>query len=125
MPERRHQHALMQVWPIKRLSKLPCNGAFRVVAGATQVAEGDATTQHKDGDEQRGQELPLWLTEPGHVGQDVVDKCHKPCTSSSGSRMRQPYLTSAWPCLFTPFAQKMSEVLYVCSFTGRATVDTD
>src|SRR5215510_741598 len=41
--ERRHQHALRQVWPIKRLPKLPCNGAFRVVAVATEVAEVDAT----------------------------------------------------------------------------------
>src|SRR4029453_2228140 len=86
--ERRHQHALMKVWPVKRLPKLPCHGAFRVVAVATQVAEVDATTQHKDRDEQRGKELPLWLTEPGHVGQDVVDNCHKPFTGSSGSGIR-------------------------------------
>src|SRR4029450_5615416 len=49
--ERRHQHALMKVWPVKRLPKLPRNGAFRVVAVATQVAEVDATAQHKDRDE--------------------------------------------------------------------------
>ena len=78
--ERRHQHALMKVGPVKRLPKLPCDGAFRVVAVATQVAEVDATAQHKDRDEQRGQELPLWLTEPGHLFQDVVDNCHKPFT---------------------------------------------
>src|SRR5882672_9336354 len=65
--ERRPQHALMKVRPVKRLPKLPCDGAFRIVAVATQVAEVDTTTQHKDRDEQRGQELPLWLTEPGHL----------------------------------------------------------
>src|SRR2546421_8937542 len=110
--ERRHQHALMKVGPVKRLPKLPCDGAFRVVAVATQVAEVDATAQHKDRDEQRGKELPLWLTEPGHLFQDVVDHCHKPFTGSSGSGIRHPYLTSSWPYLLTPFAQKMSEVLY-------------
>ena len=41
--ERRHQDALMQVGPVKRLPKLPGDGAFRVVAVATQVAEVDAT----------------------------------------------------------------------------------
>ena len=41
--ERRHQHTLMQVGPVKRLPKLPGDGAFSVVAVATQVAEGDAT----------------------------------------------------------------------------------
>src|SRR5262249_275782 len=41
--KRRHQHALMKVGPVKRLPKLPCNGTFRVVAIATQVAEIDAT----------------------------------------------------------------------------------
>ena len=86
--ERRHEHALMQVRPVKRLPKLPCDGAFSVVAVATQVAEVDAATQHKDRDEQRGKELPLWLTEAGHVFQDVVDNCHKPFTGSSGSGMR-------------------------------------
>src|SRR4029450_1665998 len=41
--ERRHQHALMKVGPVKQLPKLPCDGAFRVIAVATQVAEVDAT----------------------------------------------------------------------------------
>ena len=57
----------------------------RVGVGATQVGIVDATAEHKDRDEQRGQELPLGLTEPGHLLQDVVDKCHKPFTGSSGS----------------------------------------
>jgi hypothetical protein len=83
--ESRHQHALMQVGPVKWPPKLPCDGTFRIVAVATQVAEVDATAQHKDRDEQRGEELPLGLTEPGHLLQDVVDNCHKPCTGSSGS----------------------------------------
>jgi len=86
--ERRPQHALMKVWPVKRLPKLSCDGAFRVVAGATQVAEGDATTSHKDRDEHRGKELPLGLSEPGHVFQDVVEHCHKPFTGSRGSGIR-------------------------------------
>src|SRR5207245_1334631 len=75
--ECRHQHALLKVGPVKRLPKLPCDGAFRVVTGATQGAEVDATAQHKDRHEQRGQELPLWLTEPGYLFEDVVNKCHK------------------------------------------------
>ena len=78
--QRHHQHALMKVWPVKRLSKLPCDGTFRVVAVATQVAEVDATAQHKNRDEQRGKELPLWSTEPRHLFQDVVDHGHKPFT---------------------------------------------
>src|SRR5438067_5424865 len=41
--ERRHQHTLMKVWPVKRLPKLPCDRAFRVVTVATEVAEVDAT----------------------------------------------------------------------------------
>src|SRR5215831_21425138 len=57
--ECRHQHMLMKVGPVKRRPKLPCDSAFRVVAVATQVTEVDATASHKDGDEQRGQELPL------------------------------------------------------------------
>jgi hypothetical protein len=57
--EPRHQHALMKGWPVKRLSKLPGDGAFSVVAVATQGAEVDATTPHKNRDEPRGQELPL------------------------------------------------------------------
>src|SRR5262249_9328686 len=65
----------------------------------------------KDRDEQGGQELPLWLTEPGHLSQDVVDNCHKPFTGSSGSGIRSPHLTSLWPRLFTSFTQKMSKVL--------------
>ena len=89
--ERRHQHALMKGGPVKRLPKLPCDGAFRVIAVATQVAEVDATTQHKDGNEQRSKELPLGLTEPGHLFQDVVDNCHKPFTGSSGSEIRSPH----------------------------------
>src|SRR5215475_5417833 len=40
--ERRHQHALMKIRPVKRLPKLPRDGAFRIVAAATQVAEVDA-----------------------------------------------------------------------------------
>ena len=78
--KRRPQHALMKVWPVKRLPKLPCDRAFSVVAVATQVAEVDATTQHKDRDKQRRKELPLGLTEPGHLFQDIVDHCHKPFT---------------------------------------------
>src|SRR5215472_8422418 len=76
--ERRHQHPLMKVRPVKRLSELPRDGAFRVGAVATQVAEVDAATQHEDRDEQRGQELPLRLTERGHLLQDVVDNGHRP-----------------------------------------------
>ena len=109
--ECRHQHMLMKVGPVKRRPKLPCDSAFRVVAVATQVAEVDAAAQREDGDEQRGQELPLGLTEAGHLLQDVVDKCHKPFTGSSGSGIRSPHLTSLWPRLFTSFTQKMSEVL--------------
>ena len=101
----------MKVRPVSRLPKLPGDGAFRGVAGATQVAAVDATAQHKDRDEQRGEELPLGLTEPGHLFQDVVDHCHKPFTSESRSGMRSPHLTSSWPPLLTPFIQKMSEVL--------------
>jgi len=82
--ERRHQHALVKVGPVKWFPELPCDGAFRVVAVATPVAEGATTAQHKDRDEQRGQELPLGLPESGHLWQEVVDKCHKPCTGSSG-----------------------------------------
>src|SRR5215470_12918295 len=40
--KRRHQHALMKVGPVKWPPKLPCNGTFRIVAVATQVAEVDA-----------------------------------------------------------------------------------
>ncbi len=76
--ERRPQHALMKIWPVKGLPKLPCDGAFSVAAVATQVTEVDATTQHKDRDEQRSKKLPLGLTEPGHLLQDIVDHCHKP-----------------------------------------------
>ena len=101
----------MKGWPVKRLPKLPCDGAFSVVTGATQVAEVDATAPHKDRDEQRGEELPLGLLEPGHLFQDIVDHCHKPCTGSSGSGIRSPHLTSSWPPLLTSFTQKMSEVL--------------
>src|SRR5215831_10002349 len=104
--ERRHQHALMKVRPVKRLPELPRDGAFSVVAVATQVAEVDAAAQHEDREEQRGQELPLRLTEPGHLLQDVVNNCHKPFTGSSGSGMRYPHLTSSWPHLLTPFAKK-------------------
>src|SRR5262245_39531955 len=63
--ERRHQHALMKVRPVKRLPKLPRDGAFSIVAVATQVAEVDATAQHEERDEQHGKQLPRWLTEPG------------------------------------------------------------
>jgi hypothetical protein len=109
--ERRHQYALMKVGPVKRLPELPRDGAFSIVAVATQVAEVDATAQHKGCDEQRGKKLPLGLTEPGYLFQDVIDYCHKPFTGSSGSGIRSPHLTSSRPRLFTPFAQKMSEVL--------------
>src|SRR4029453_16843065 len=115
--ERRHQHALMKGRPVKRLPKLPRDGAFRIVAVATQVAEVDATAQHKDRDEQRGKKLPLWLTEPGYLLQDVVNNCHKPLTGASGSGIRSPHLTRSRLRLFSPFAQKMSEVLQ-----GRGTV---
>src|SRR4029434_10775283 len=111
--ERRHQHALMKVGPVKRLPKLPCDGAFRIVAVATQVAEVDATAQHEDRDEQRGKKLPLWLTEPGYLLQEVVNNCHKPLTGSSGSGIRSPHLTSSRLRLFSPFAQKMSEVVSI------------
>ena len=62
-----------------------------VVAVATEIAEVDTTAQHKDRDEQRGQELPLGLTESGHLLQDVVDNCHKPFPGSSGSEMGYPH----------------------------------
>src|SRR5262249_4935634 len=110
--ERRHQHALMKVGPVKGLPELPRDGAFRIVAVATQVAEVDATAQHKDSDEQRGQELPLWLTEPGYLLQDVIDYGHKPLTGSSGSGIRSPHLTSSRPRLFSPFAQKCPKYCY-------------
>ena len=61
--------------------------------------------------EVRGKELPLGLTEPGYLFQDVMDYDHKPFTRSSGSGIRSPHLTNAQPRVFTPFAQKMSEVL--------------
>jgi len=89
--ERCHQHALMEVWPVKRLPELPRDGAFSIVTVATQVAEVDATAQHKDRDEQRSKKLPLGLTEPGYLLQDVMDYCHKPFTGSSGSGMRSPH----------------------------------
>src|SRR5262245_19809223 len=111
--ERRHQHALMKVGPVKGLPELPRDGAFRIVAVATQVAEVDATAQHKDSDEQRGQELPLWLTEPGYLLQDVIDYGHKPLTGSSGSGIRSPHLTSSRPRLFSPFAQKCPKYCYM------------
>src|SRR4029434_9052460 len=62
-------------------------------------------------EEQRGKKLPLWLTEPGYLLQDVVNNCHKPLTGSRGSGIRSPHLTSSRLRLFSPFAQKMSEVL--------------
>src|SRR5499426_4703900 len=40
--KRRQQHALMKVVPVKWPPKLPCNGTFSIVAGATQVADVDA-----------------------------------------------------------------------------------
>ena len=58
--KRPHEDTLMKVGPVKRLPKLPCDGAFRVVAVATQVAEVDATAQHKDCDKQRRKELASW-----------------------------------------------------------------
>jgi len=78
--QRRHQHALMKVGPVKWCPKLPCDGTLSIVAVATQVAAVNATAKHKDRDEQRGQELPLGLTESGHLSQDVFDSCHKPFT---------------------------------------------
>src|SRR5262249_28121913 len=92
--------------PVKRLPELPRDGAFRIVTVATQVAEVDATAQHKDRDEQRSKKLPLWLTEAGYLFQDVINYGHKPFTGSSGSGMRSPHLTSSRLRLFTPFAQK-------------------
>src|SRR5215472_9148420 len=91
---------------VKRLPELPRDGAFRIVTVATQVAEVDATAQHKDRDEQRSKKLPLWLTEAGYLFQDVINYGHKPFTGSSGSGMRSPHLTSSRLRLFTPFAQK-------------------
>ena len=76
--ERRPQHALMQIWPVKGLPNLPCNGAVSVAAVATQVTDVDATTQPKERDAHRRKKLPLGLTEPGHLLQDIVDHCHKP-----------------------------------------------
>ena len=48
--ECRQQHALVKVGLVKRFPELLGDGAFRVVAVATQVAV-DATAQHKDRDE--------------------------------------------------------------------------
>lgn len=101
----------MEVGPVKRLPELPRDGAFRIVTVATQVAEVDATAQHKDRDEQRGQKLPLGLTEPRYLFQNVMDYYHKTFTGSSESGIRSPHLTNSRPRVFTPFAQKMSEVL--------------
>src|SRR4029450_12155985 len=39
---------------------------------------------------------------------------HSPVKGGSG--MRSPHLTSLWPHLFTPFAQKMTEVLFIDPF---------
>jgi hypothetical protein len=78
--ERRHQHALMKVRPVTWLPELPCDRAFRIVAVATQVAAVDAAAQHEDREEQRGKELPLRLTEPGHLLKDVVDNGHRAFT---------------------------------------------
>jgi hypothetical protein len=41
--ERRHQHALMKGGPVKRRPKLPCDGAFRVIAVAAQVGPAGGT----------------------------------------------------------------------------------
>ena len=76
---------------MKRLPELPRDGAFSIVAVATQVAAVDATAQDKDCDEQRGKKLPLWLTEPGYLFQDVMDYSHKPFTGSSGRGIRSPH----------------------------------
>ena len=100
----------MKVLPVKRLPELPRDGAFSIVAVATQSAAVDATAQHTDRDEQRDKHLPLGLTEPGYLFQDGLAYDHKPFTGSSGSGIRSPHVTSSWPRLFTPFAQKMSEV---------------
>src|SRR5262245_20095401 len=109
--ECRHQHALMEVGPVKRLPELPRDGTFSIVTVATEVTEVDATAQHKDRDEQRGQKLPLRLPEPGYVFQNIMDYYHKLFTGSSGSRIRSPHLTNSRPRVFTSLAQKMSEVL--------------
>ena len=81
---RRPQHALRQGGPVQRLPTRPGAGAFRGGAGAPQVAVVDTTAQPKERDAPRGQALPLWLTEPGPLSQDVVDKYPKPCTRASG-----------------------------------------
>src|SRR5262245_16992525 len=95
--QRRHQHTLMQVWPVKRRSNLPCDGTFRVVAVATQVVAVDATAQHTNRDAQPGKELLLWSTEPRPLFQNVVDDAHRPFTGSRRSGSRSPHLTSSWP----------------------------
>jgi len=70
----------MKVRPVKRLPELPSDGAFSIVAVATQVAEVDTAAQHEDREEQRGQELPLRLTERRYLLQNVVANCHRPFT---------------------------------------------
>jgi hypothetical protein len=76
--KRCHEHTLMQVGPGKWRPKRPCDGTLSLGAVAPQVAEGDATAEHKDRDEQRGQELPRGWPEAGHLLQDVVDHWPKP-----------------------------------------------
>jgi hypothetical protein len=67
----------MHGWPVQRLPNLPCDGAFRVVAVATQVADVDAPTPHKHRDEPRGQDLPRWETEPRPLLQEIVAHGHR------------------------------------------------
>src|SRR2546430_268252 len=91
--KRRPQHALMKVRPVKWRPKLPCDGTFSIVAVATQVAEVDATAQHEGRDEQRGKKLPLWLTEPGYLLQDVrlILDSRVLCDQQLNERMKQRF----------------------------------
>jgi hypothetical protein len=109
--QRRHEHTRRKGGPGTGRPTLPCDGTGSLGAVATQGAEVDATASHKDRDAQGGQELPRGWPESGPLSQAVVDHGHKPCTGSRGSGMRSPHVPSLWPHLFTPFAQKMSEVL--------------
>ena len=103
--ECRQQHALMEVWPVKRLPELPRDGALSIVTVATQVAEVDATAQHKDCDEQRGKKLPLGLTEPGYLFQNVMDYYPKPFIGSSGSGFAHHIEPMHGP-VYSPFSLK-------------------
>src|SRR4030095_2449520 len=46
---------------------------------------------------------------------------HSPVKGGSG--MRSPHLTSLWPHLFTPFAQKMTEVLPIGFLEIEVTIE--